>query len=251
MPLPDRGSPDGEGCTQVVATTGATETAAAVRAVGPAGIVLAGAILLVVALPTEAQWSVEESSENAVARTVGLDGRLHVVVGCHGGAQVVTLRMPGGAAFSGGSVEAQWDDGSTERYRFQEENGILRGSATSPQVRVLIGKISQHRTVRLLAMGARNEEVTDRINRRLSHKLQRSRQGVCAFLGSGGPRIRGSSWVPERSSSVEQVELQEALSAHAPGHLVGEFQRMRAADGRSGDPDLRHDQHCARCRQSS
>ena len=140
MPLPDRGSPDGEGCTQVVATTGATETAAAVRAVGPAGIVLAGAILLVVALPTEAQWSVEESSENAVARTVGLDGRLHVVVGCHGGAQVVTLRMPGGAAFSGGSVEAQWDDGSTERYRFQEENGILRGSATSPQVRVLIGK---------------------------------------------------------------------------------------------------------------
>ena len=48
-----------------------------------------------------------------------------------------------------------------ERYRFQEEDGTLRAVSTSPRIKSLIGKLGQRRTVRILAMNARSEEVTE------------------------------------------------------------------------------------------
>ena len=154
----------GKGRIPVVAAVAAIEIAAAKEAVRFASVVLAGAVLIAVASPAGAQWSVERSPGNAVARAEGLDGRVHLVVGCQGSDQVVTLRLPGGGVFGDGSIETQWDDGSTETYRFQEEDGTLRASSTSPEIGSLIGKLGQHRTVRILAMNARSEEVTDRIS---------------------------------------------------------------------------------------
>ena len=154
----------GKGRIPVVPAAGASDIAAAGKAVRLAGIVLAGALAIGVASPTEAQWSVERSPGNAVASAVGFDGRVHLVVDCHGSDLVVTLRLPGGGALGDGSVETQWDDGSMERYRFQEEDGTLRAVSTSPRIKSLIGKLGQRRTVRILAMNARSEEVTDRIS---------------------------------------------------------------------------------------
>ena len=209
MHLATRRSPERERWIRGVGATGATGMAAAARAVRPAGIVLAGAVLIAVASPTEAQWSGESPSGNAVARAVGLDGQFDVVVGCQGSKQVVTLRMPGGAAFSSGSVEAQWDDGSTDRYRFQEENGTLRGSATSPQVSVLIGKLSQHRTVRLLAMSARNEEVTDRIN------LTGSSSAIGALPCSSSARQSARSPARRTDAEIRQILVRQSIAGYS------------------------------------
>ena len=163
MLIPTRRSPM-KNRISVPAAAAAAQIAASRRAVRLAGILLAGAVVIAVVSPAGAQWSVERSPGNAVARAVGLDGRVHLVVGCQASEQVVTLRLPGGGVFGDGSIETQWDDGSTETYRFQEEDGTLRASSTSPEVGSLIGKLGQRRTVRILAMNARDEEVTDRIS---------------------------------------------------------------------------------------
>ncbi len=157
-------SPGGEDRIPSVPATSATGTGGARRAARPAGIVLAGAALVAAAGAADAQWAVEGSSGNAVARAVGLDGRIQLVVACSGSNQAMTLRLSGGAAFAHGKVETQWDDGSTERYHFPEEAGVLRASSTSPGIGGLIGKLSQRRSVRLLGINALGEEVTDRIS---------------------------------------------------------------------------------------
>ena len=92
-----------------------------------ARILLVAAILVAMAVPTEAQWNVERRSGNAVAMTTGIDGQLHVGVSCQGSNQVVELALPGNATFANGDVEAQWDDGSTERYTFRDQNETSAG----------------------------------------------------------------------------------------------------------------------------
>jgi hypothetical protein len=62
------------------------------------------------------------------------------------------------------STEAQWDDGTTERYGFREEGGTLRASSTSVQISTFLQKLAERRTVRISAMNALNEKVTVRIS---------------------------------------------------------------------------------------
>ena len=209
MPLRTRRRPEGERWVGGLGVTGATAVAAAVGAVRPAGIVLVGAVLIAVASPTEAQWSVERSPGNAVARAVGLDGRVHVAVGCQESSQVVTLRMPGGAAFSGGSVETQWDDGSTERYRLQEEEGILRASSMSPQIRSLIGKLGQRRTVRILGINARGEEVTDRIS------LTGSSRAIGALPCSSSARPSAGRPSGRSDAEIRRILVRQSISRYS------------------------------------
>lgn len=162
--LPARRSVLGRDRIPVAPTVDAADIAAAGRAVRLAGIIFVGTLVAGVAAPGQAQWSVERSPGNAVASAVGLAGRVHLVVDCRGSDQAVTLRLPGGGALGDGSVETQWDDGSMERYRFKVEDGTLSAVSTSSQIRSLIGKLGQRRSVRILALNARNEEVTDRFS---------------------------------------------------------------------------------------
>ena len=74
---------------------------------------------------TVAQWSVERSPGDAVACAVGLDDRVHLVVDCQGSDLVIALSLPGGGVLGVGSVEAQWEDGSMERYSFRRVDGSL------------------------------------------------------------------------------------------------------------------------------
>lgn len=161
---------------------------------------LPGVILAAIALPVGAQWSVEGSSGSAVARSVGLDGRIQVIVACSGSNQTVTLRLAGGAAFAEGGVETQWDDGSTEKYSFQDEAGALRASSTSAGISGFIGKLSQRRSVRLLGINALGEEVTDRIS------LTGSSRAIDALPCSPSARQ-----APRRAPSRSDAEIRRIL----------------------------------------
>ena len=199
----------GKGRIAVVAAAGASDIAAPGRAVRLAGIVLAGALAVGVASPTEAQWSVERSPGNAVASAVGLDGRVHLVVDCQGSHQVVTLRLPGGGALGYGSVETQWDDGSMERYRFQVEDGTLRAVSSSPRIKSLIGKLGQHRTVRILAMNARSEEVTDRIN------LTGSSRAIGALPCSSSARQSARGPSGPTDAEIRQILVRQSIAGYS------------------------------------
>ena len=125
-------------------------------------LALAAASLVVLALPAEAQWSVERRSGNAIAVATGIDGQIEVGVSCQENNQVLALTLPG-ATFRNGNVEVQWDDGSTEQYALQDQSATLFGSSESTQVRTLIAKLRQRSTARL-RVTVQNEQVTDRIN---------------------------------------------------------------------------------------
>ena len=208
-------SPEGEGRIPSVSAQCASGVGGARRAARPAGIVLAGAVFVAVALPSEAQWSVDRSSGNAVARTEGLDGRVQVAVGCQGSRQVVTLRLLGGEAFSDGSVETQWDYGSMERYRFQKNERILSASSTSALVRDLVGELTKRRTVRILAGNARDEPVADRISLTGSSRAIGSLPCSSAASQSAG-RLSGRSDAEIRRILVRQSIARYSGSCPCP-----------------------------------
>ena len=129
-----------------------------------ARILLATASLpIALASPMEAQWNVDRRPGNTIARATGIEGQMHLAVSCQESDLVLVLTVPGSPSFHEGDVEAQWDDGSTEHYSLRDQNGTLRGSSESPQVRAFIAKLRQHATVRLLVTTGQDEQVTDRI----------------------------------------------------------------------------------------
>ena len=115
------------------------------------------------ALRAEAQWDVDGRR----VRGVGVGGQIHVALRCQAGNQVLALTMPAIRGFRGDALDAQWDDGSTERYAFQslrEQREALLGSSESSRIRALIRKLARRSTVRLTVTGGANEVVTDRID---------------------------------------------------------------------------------------
>jgi len=200
MPIRICGRLGGKARTPVSSPAHVAVTAAPGRAARLAGIGLAGALAMGVASPAEAQWSAERSQGRPIASAVGLDGRVHVVVHCEGSDQVVTLSQPGGEPLGGGSVEAQWDDASMGRYSFRLEDGTLRGVSTSSQIRSLIGKLEQRRTVRILAVNARNEEVTDRFS------LTGSSRAIGALPCSSAAQLS-----PDRRSETSDADIRRIL----------------------------------------
>ena len=122
---------------------------------------------------------------------------------------MVTLSLPGGGALAGGSVEAQWDDGSIERYRFEVEDGTLRGVSTSSQIRSLIGKLGQRRNVRILALNARNEEVTDRIS------LTGSSRAIGALPCSSAAQSSASRPSGPSDAEIRRTIVRQSISRYS------------------------------------
>jgi len=166
-------------------------------------------ILAAIALPVDAEWSVEGSSANAIAQAVGLDGRIRIVVACSGSNQTVTLRLAGDAAFAEGDVETRWDDGSTEKYSFRDEAGALRGSSTSAGIRGFLEKLSQRRSVRLQAINALGEEATDSIS------LTGSARALDALPCS--PSVRQAARrAPSRSDAeIRRILVRQSVSRYS------------------------------------
>ncbi len=174
-----------------------------------ARVVLPGVILAATALPADAQWSVEGPSGNAIARAVGLDGRIRIIVACSRSNHTVTLRLAGDAAFAEGDVETRWDDGSTEKYSFQDEAGALRGSVASAEIRAFIEKLSQRRSVRLLGINALGEEVTDRIS------LTGSARAIDALPCSPSAR-QAARRAPSRSDAeIRRILVRQSIAGYS------------------------------------
>jgi hypothetical protein len=197
------------------------------------------AIVIAAPSPAEAQWSIERSSGDPVARTLGLEGRIQVMVSCQGSSQIVTLKAPAGAALNGESVEAQWDDGTTERYRLLEELGTLRASSTSPEIERLLRKLRQRRTVRILAMNALDEEVTDRFS--LTGSSRALGALPCGSSASGSDvRHSGPTDAEIRRILVRQSISRYSGSCPCPTTLTGQADAAGAEVLTADLVELRH-----------
>ena len=209
MLRPDRRSAQRQAVPPRRASTEATGVWPAGRTVRLAGVAFVGVVVIAMATRAEAQWSVERISAQSAASAVGLTGRIQVGVTCQGSNQIVTLRLPGSVALGGESVETQWDDGTTERYRFREKDGTLRASSEAAQIRSLLRKLSQRRTVRVLAMNALNEEVTDRID------LTGSSRAIGALpcgSSASGSAVRPSG---PTDAEIRRILVRQSISAYS------------------------------------
>lgn len=209
MLRPTHRSAQRQGLPPRCASTEATGVWPAGRTVRLAGVAFAGAVAMAVSAPTEAQWSIERTSAQPAARAVGLDGRIQVGVTCQGSNQIVTLRLRGSVPLGGESVETQWDDGTVERYRLRQEGGILRASSMAARIRSLLRKLSQRRTVRILAMNALDEEVTDRI------ELTGSSRAIGALpcgSSASGPAARSSG---PTDAEIRRILVRRSVSAYS------------------------------------
>ncbi len=174
-----------------------------------ARILLAAALLVAVAVPTEAQWNVERRSGNAVAMTTGIDGQIHIGVSCQGSDQVVELALPGNATFGNGDVEARWDDGSTESYAFRDQNETLLGSSTSQQVSGLIAKLRQRNSVQLRVTTGRDEQLADRIS------LTGSSRAIRSLPCNSSARTSSGSRSGRTDDEIRQILINQSIARYS------------------------------------
>ena len=133
-------------------------------------LVIAGVFMLG-ASSAEAQWAVENVRGNTAALAIGADGQLEIAVSCEGSDRVVLLAWADSeSAFHRRSIEARWDDDSTDRLLLRQESDstLLGSSRASREVRALITKLRSRNSVQIQATRqlprGRGERVTDRID---------------------------------------------------------------------------------------
>ena len=127
-------------------------------------MLLTAVSLFALPLSTEAQWNTERRAGTTSVTTTGSGGQMQLAVTCREDNQVVVLTATGSRGFHDGDIEARWDDGTTERYSFVEQNAGLVGSSETPQVSALVAKLRQRRTVRLRVNGGQGETVSDLVS---------------------------------------------------------------------------------------
>ena len=120
--------------------------------------------IAVLASPADAQWEIDRGGGVGLAVGAGRARQIYVGVGCQGPDQVVVLSLPSSDIFHNGSVEARWNDGTVDRYAFQDQNATLRGPASDPRVREMIGKLRRLNSVTLRATRWRDEPVSDTVS---------------------------------------------------------------------------------------
>ena len=92
-------------------------------------LAVAAGVALVVASPAAAQWRVDRSiGGTPIAGAAGASRQITIGVACRGSGHAVLLTLPGAAIFDNGAIEARWDDGSTDRYSFEDQNQTLMGA---------------------------------------------------------------------------------------------------------------------------
>ena len=154
--------------------------------------------LTVLAAPAAAQWSVRTVAGATVAGATGEGGQIAVRVGCQDRSHAVTLARPSGVALRGGTIEARWDDGSTDRYTLRSQGGKLAGN--SSDVQRLVTKLRQRSAVQILAAGG-SGEVADLIH------LTGSFRAIGSLDCGGGRRLT--------DDEIRRILIQQSLRSYS------------------------------------
>ena len=127
-------------------------------------VLLSTLSVLTMALPVEAQWTVETLEENRIAKAIGIQGQMQLAVSCQANGPVVTIALRAVPQVRDVNVEVTWDDGSIEHIVMREQNGILYKSAASPSTSALVTKLRRRNSVRLRVNDVRDGPVTETVN---------------------------------------------------------------------------------------
>ena len=172
-------------------------------------ILLTAVSLFALPLSTEAQWNIERRTGNTTATTTGSDGQVQLAVSCREANQVVILKAPGSLGFHDGDIEARWDDGSTERYTFVEQDESLLGSSEAPQVRALIAKLRQRHTVRLRVNGGQGEPVSDLVS------LAGSSQAIGSLPCTSSLRASAADTSRRTDAEIRRILIRQSIARYS------------------------------------
>lgn len=184
------------------------------------------AILL--ASSADAQWTIERGDDgSSFALAVSSNGRLHMGVTCARGGHVVMLSMLTDGIFHNGAVEAEWDDGTSDRYVFADRNTGLMATAVqslgagggySPEIAGFVSKLRQRGAVRIRVTRWRDVPVTDRFG--LTGSSRAIGSLPCAASGRTASRQRAT---PQRRTAASMKRAGMSLARSVASFIQGEL----------------------------
>lgn len=122
---------------------------------------LSAITIVAMASPLQGQWAIDNGDENKIAWSTGTHGQMRLAVSCQKGTSVVSVTLRNVPNAGNANVEAQWDDGSREHFKWGEGDGVLYKSAQSLSTTALVTKLRQRSTLRLRVQGARGRSTMD------------------------------------------------------------------------------------------
>ena len=186
-----------------------------------------GLAAILLAPPADAQWTTERADGEIFAHAVSSNRQLHMGVSCAAGGHVVMLSMLIDGIFHNGAVEADWDDGTSDRYAFADNNTALMATAVrslgagggySPAIAGLISKLRQRGAVRIRVTKWRDEPVTDRFGLPGSSRAIGSLP--CAAARTAAPRQRTAT---QRRTAASMKRPGMTLARSVASAIQGEL----------------------------